>query len=93
VRDFPASLTFDRDHRASAVAAKVYRFLRTELDFVQARDVKVWVLAQSIASDREGVSTALSWLTECGYLVEHARGDRGVRRFTLAWSARNRAAS
>lgn len=91
MRDFPASLAFDRDARAAPVAAKVYRFLRTDLDFTQVRDVKVWTLAQRIASDRESVAAALTWLTENGYLVEHARGERGVRRFTLAWSARQRA--
>ena len=83
---YPASIAFDRDSRVSFVTIKVYCRLRTELDFVEVREVKGWALARSVASGASDVSSALSWLTEQGYLLEHGRGHRNVRRFTLTWT-------
>lgn len=83
---FPALLAFGTDDRRSLVVIRVYEQCVQELDFVESRDVKVWLVAEQRGMRPADVSDALSTLTEWGYLVEHARGERGVRRFTLAWS-------
>ena len=82
----PALATFATDPRRTLVIIKTYEYLLTVLDFVTTTDVKAWLVADTIHSSRERVGEALTWLTECGYLTEHARGQHGVRRFTLRWS-------
>ena len=83
---FPAYLSFKADPERTLNVIKVYEYLCTTLDFVQARSVKGWALADQAGVDRTNVSGALDSLVSRGYLVEHQRTERGVRCFTLAWA-------
>ena len=87
----PAQLTFRRDRRFKLAAIRVYDYLLGRLDHVEVRAVKLWELTdpdlpESPAVDKEAAIAGLDQLVGCGYLVEHPRGERGVRRFTLAFS-------
>lgn len=85
---YPAELDFKRDHTLSASARRVYDYLSTILDFTQVRAVKSQLHAPPSGVERVAFMRALTDLGERGYLVEHARDTRGVRRFSLAWSRR-----
>lgn len=82
---FPAELTFKRDVALSPTARRVYDYLTTELDFLEARLVKIQQHAERISTDRESFGRALDALVDRGYLSEHAPLGN-VRRFTLVWS-------
>lgn len=83
---FPAELAFRRDRGLSATARRVYDYLTTILDFTEVRAVKSQAHAEFLAVERQSFAGALDTLAARGYLVEHPRDLRNVRRFTLAWS-------
>ena len=69
----------------SPAATGVYfRLLRIPLIFVKPQDVKSWLLAEEMHVKRETVATALDLLVTRGYLVEHERGYKNIRRVTAA---------
>lgn len=88
---FPAMEDLAADIELGFVAWKVYMHLqRNVLNHVTPVEVKVWLLADTVHSNNQRVIESLNWLVHKGYLAEHARGSRGVRSFTLAWSVKPR---
>lgn len=83
---FPAELAFKRDRTLTATTRRVYDYLTTTLDFTEVRLVKNDLLADSLGMNAKYFRAALNALVSGGYLIEHARGPRGARQFTLAWS-------
>lgn len=83
---FPAWEAFEADRRIRLHHVKLYRFARRTLDFRQVRQLKQGLAAELTGVDRADVSRALRDLVCWGYLVEHERGEKQARQFTLAWS-------
>jgi hypothetical protein len=83
---YPAEIDFKRDRTISPSARRVYGYLTTELDFNEVRVLKSQYHSAQCGVDRADFIHALDALVACGYLIEHARGARNVRRFTLAYS-------
>lgn len=84
---FPALDTFADDIEVGHMTWRVYMHLqRHQLDIHDPRVVKIIPLSEKLRIRPASIITALNWLVERGYLIEHDRGWRGVRRFTLAWS-------
>jgi hypothetical protein len=85
----PAFAAFDHDPAVGRLAHRLYRHLQSELlDFREPRPVKVRGLAGTLHAGTSGVMRSLNWLVARGYLVEHDRGSRGIRSFTMAWIAK-----
>jgi hypothetical protein len=90
----PSYAALAADNRLGFVTWRVYICLeRHYLDHVQAREIKIWVLADRLKIGNTQVCKALNWLAEHGYIREHERGSRGVRRFTLVWSVDTKSAA
>ena len=83
---FPARDRFEGDRRITPRLMRLYKFCRLEFDFWDVRSRKSEVLAHATGITREDVGSALDKLRDYGYLVEHARGEKNSRWFTLAWS-------
>jgi len=65
---------------------RVYMHLKPpRLHFTQPREVKVWAVASELQMSPRKVRDALDWLTERGFLAEHGRDSRGVRRLTVEY--------
>lgn len=91
---FPALDAFAADRAVRRLTFRLYMHLQREvLDLTSPRPVKVAQLAHTLRMRPESVITSLNWLVERGYLVEHARGPRRIRSFTLAWTATPKAKS
>lgn len=86
---YPAEIDFRRDRTLSSSERRVHDYLTTELDFNEVRSVKSQIHCEQCGVDRADFIRALGALVRAGYLIEHARDARKVRRFTLAYS-RNR---
>jgi hypothetical protein len=86
---FPAAITFASDNRKTFVIQRVYDRAQTELDMHEVREAKAWLWADALAMDKGDVLDAWNWLVANGYLLEHERGERLVRRFTLTHSVRD----
>ena len=70
---------------------RVYMFLKPpRLSFAEAREEKVETIRFALRMSPNAVVDALDWLTEKGYLVEHGRTGRGIRRLSLAWDIQPR---
>lgn len=80
------SLPRDKALKSRPTVQMVYVFLLTELDFVEARRVKIAIRAEELEIRKQTMIDALNLLVKRGYLCEHERDSTGVRRFTLAWS-------
>lgn len=83
---FPAREQFEGDLRITPRLMRLYNFCRLEFGFWEVRSRKSEVVASATGIHREDVGAALDKLRDFGYLVEHARGDKNSRWFTLAWS-------
>ncbi len=85
---FPAlmALPLDQALKSRPTVQMVYVFLLSELDFVEARRVKIAIRAEQLEIRKQTMIDALNLLVKRGYLCEHERDSTGVRRFTLAWS-------
>lgn len=84
---YPAWFDFHRNQamRRHPACGNVYAaMLCLENVFFEPRAVKAWVLAEALELEKETVLRALNLLVEHGFLVEHARGQNNVRRFTVA---------
>ncbi len=67
------------------VALRVYAALvRNPSVFIEPQLVKIWAIAQAARSDEDSVRYAVNLLVEHGYLIEHERTNKGVRRLTAA---------
>lgn len=86
---FPAWDAFEADRRVRLQHLKLFRFARRTLDFREVRMLKQGAAAEQTGLDRSDLRRALNDLVAWGYLVEHQRGDRHARQFTLAWSVRS----
>lgn len=83
---YPAFSQFGKDIRCGFAAWRVYMALQPPvLDFVEAREVKVWYLRETLHMSPNSVVRSLNWLVECGYLIDAGRVSRGVRTFRLAY--------
>lgn len=84
---FPALLEFPRDRAVATHPATIilYLYLLAELDR-EPRRVKVWMVADDLRLRKATVIAALNRLVAHGYLVEHAREERKVRQFSLAFT-------
>jgi hypothetical protein len=84
---FPALEAFAEDTRVRHLTFRVYMHLqRRVLDHREPREVKSYVLGETLRMGPASVIAALNWLVRAGYLIEHPRAARGVRVFTLAWA-------
>jgi predicted transcriptional regulator len=85
----PASLDIftDEEVLARPTALKVYGKLLAipEITF-RPQPVKIENLARQVRRHRDSVSDALKLLIRLGYVVDSGRGQRNVRRVTLALS-------
>lgn len=90
---FPAEISARRDPRLSLAARAVYGYLTTELDIHDVRGVSTALHADRAGVSRETFAKARDDLLRFGYLVDHGRGLRNVRRLTLAYSIAEKAAS
>jgi hypothetical protein len=88
---FPALDAFEEDPTVGRLTFRVFRYLRTKggLDFTSPREIKTWELAHTLKMRKASIIAKLNWLVDRGYLIEFERGDRGVRRFTLAFAKRH----
>ncbi len=87
---YPALDAFADDPNVRHLTFRVYMHLqRRVLDHAAPREVKSYVLSATLRIRPASVIAALNWLVRSGYLIEHARGARGVRVFSLAWSKRD----
>lgn len=62
------------------------------LHFTEPREKKIWTLAAELHMSPRKVRDALDWLTARGFLVEHGRDSRGVRRLSIAYAVERPAA-
>ncbi len=84
---FPALDAFAADRAVRRLTFRLYMYLQREaLDLTEPRRVRNAIVASKLRMRPASVITALNWLVTSGYLVEHPRGPRGERSFTLAWS-------
>lgn len=84
---FPAYDQLAADIELGHMTWRVYMHLqRNVLNHVTPVEVKSWLLCDTLHLRPASIVLALNWLSDRGYIVEHERGARGVRRFTLAWS-------
>lgn len=83
---FPADLEFRRDNRRNFTTTRVYDRCKDEFDLHEIREARAWHWAMKLEMDKGDVLRAWNWLVKHGYLIEHERGEKGVRRFTLAHS-------
>lgn len=84
---FPALEAFAADTKVRHITFRVYMHLQRELlNHVTPQTVKVAALSETLMLRPASIISALNWLTQHGYLIEHQRGSRKVRNFTLAWS-------
>ncbi len=84
---FPAFEAFAADTAVRHITFRVYMHLqRACLNHHTPQEVKSLSLAETLKLRPASIISALNWLTSRGYLVEHPRGSRNVRSFTLAWS-------
>ncbi len=84
---FPALDAFAADRSVRRLTFRLYMYLQREvLDLTSPRLVKNAIIAEKLSMRPASVISALNWLVTAGYLVEHPRGPRGDRSFTLAWS-------
>lgn len=88
----PAEIAFKCDRTLNPAARRVYDYLTTVLDFVEVRQVRGLVDAERAGVHRNSFGPSLDALVARGYLLEHERGERNVRHFTLIWSLRQRSA-
>ncbi len=86
VAGFPADAAFEQDARARIGHIKVWRYAKHWFDFTEVRDGPRWHISKLTGVNEPDTTAALDELVAWGYLIEHPRGDRNVRRFTLAWS-------
>jgi DNA-binding MarR family transcriptional regulator len=91
---FPALESLADDSAIERTAWRVYMHLQRHLlDHTAPREVKAQALAQTLHLREASVIAALNQLVTRGYLIEHDKGARRVRRLTLAWTvARDSAA-
>lgn len=89
---FPAWDSFDGDRRVKARHLHVYRWCRKNFDHTEIRDRKLETIAKESEVHLTQVSKVLDDLVAWGYLIEHESGRYRERRFTLAWSVRERVA-
>jgi hypothetical protein len=82
----PATEAFKRERGRTLGIVRVFEYCQQRMDHVEIRRLKLDELVLSLEIDKGDASRWLDWLVSRGYLVEHERDDRGVRRFTLAWS-------
>lgn len=82
----PAEYAFRRDRSLSSSERRVYDYLSTVLDYKEERNVKSQIQHEECGVGRRQFLAALDTLVARGYLIEHARAERGIRRFTLAHS-------
>lgn len=88
---FPAFEDFAADRAVTQTVFRLYMHLQREaLDHVEPRQQLIWHLSETIRMRPASVISGLNWLVDHGYLVEHGRGERGIRHFTLAWSRSSR---
>lgn len=83
---FPAWFDFHRDktlRRSPACGAIYAAMIGLDDIFIVPRPIKTWVLAEALEMERETVGLALDRLVEHGYLQEHERDEKNVRRFTV----------
>ncbi len=83
---YPAELQFKRDRALTPGDRRVYDYLSTVLDFVEVRSVKIQMHARAMGLKRETLMRSIDCLVRIGYLIDQPRGQRNVRRLTLAWS-------
>lgn len=77
---FPALEHFEQDRRIGPALMRAYRACRYSLDVHEVRTIKRWTMNDL------NTKRTLDTLVEWGYLIEHERGPRNERRFTLAYS-------
>jgi hypothetical protein len=96
---YPALDSFAADHRIRRSTFRLYMHLqRSVLHHAEPREVRIWYLKDRLHMGATAIISGLNWLVLNGYLIEHGRGQRMVRSFTLAWSvledhSRNRSGS
>ena len=87
---YPALDDFAADPGMTPSRFRVYWYLRHGvLDFVDARAVKIWYIAQCLHMAPRHVMQALDWLVAERYLIDGGRapgGRFGVRRLRLAYA-------
>jgi DNA-binding IclR family transcriptional regulator len=84
---YPAWFDFHRDRvmvRNPACGAVYAAFVGLKNISMVPRPMKVWVLAEALGLKKSTVSRALDLLVGHGYLVEHERDEKNVRRFTVS---------
>lgn len=84
---FPAWFELHRDAviiRHPACSAVYANILNRPNAFHDPQEVKAWLIAEQLGFEKKTVIAALNLLVARGYLAEHARGFRRVRRFTIA---------
>ncbi|WP_353265820.1 hypothetical protein [Gemmatimonas sp.] len=83
---FPAWDSLDADARVKMRHAKIYRWCRLHLDFVQVRYGKREAIATFTGLHAADVTRVLRDLVAWGYLHEHGRDAGEAKRFTLCYS-------
>lgn len=89
---FPAwfDLNRDREIAKKPAAQRVYAHLIETYPriFFDPIDAKAWLIADELGLERETVGQALAVLCDRGYLLEHGRAPRNIRRVTIALTRR-----
>ena len=69
---------------AHPTALRVYaHLLRNPLAFMHPQEVKVWLIADRLHTNKRRVIDALNLLILRGYVLEHHRGANNARRLSL----------
>lgn len=69
---------------ARPAAQRVYaHLLQNPRIFYEASDAKAWQIADELKMARDTVNEALDVLIEHGYLLDHGRDERKVRRVSV----------
>lgn len=84
---YPAWFDLMRDPviHARPAAQRVYaHLLQNPRIFYEPEDAKAWKIADELQMSRDTVNDALDVLIEHGYLLDHGRDERKVRRVSVA---------
>lgn len=84
---YPAWFDFHKHPviRRSPACGSVYAsMVGLENIFFHPRPVKAWVMAEALQLKKSTVLKALDTLVHHGFLIEHERDEKNVRRFTVA---------